>query len=160
MNSAAVTKTCIKCLASKPVTDFGLRAKGATERQSACKACQSASSREWYLANAEVVRERVGRRYAAIRSDPERWFVHSLRNSARQRGLDPDLVVARFEGHDGLCDSCGEPNTTHHGRLFIDHDHATGELRGLLCHGCNSAIGLLRDSPGLLMRAASYLEQR
>lgn len=42
-------------------------------------------------------------------------------------------------------------------RLAIDHCHATGRIRGLLCHRCNTAIGLLRDSPELLANAIAYL---
>jgi hypothetical protein len=41
--------------------------------------------------------------------------------------------------------------------LCIDHDHKTGEVRGLLCNVCNRAIGLLRDDPDLIKRAAEYL---
>lgn len=41
--------------------------------------------------------------------------------------------------------------------LCIDHDHATGRIRGLLCKACNLAIGSLRDSPRLAARASQYL---
>lgn len=39
----------------------------------------------------------------------------------------------------------------------IDHDHVTGEVRGMLCASCNTGIGLFKDSPELLMNAAKYL---
>lgn len=42
-------------------------------------------------------------------------------------------------------------------RLVIDHCHATGKLRGLLCPRCNSAIGLLQDRPSLCLKASVYL---
>ncbi len=42
-------------------------------------------------------------------------------------------------------------------RLSIDHDHSTGKIRGLLCTRCNTAIGLLKDSIGLLESAIKYL---
>lgn len=48
----------------------------------------------------------------------------------------------------------GKPRT-----LAVDHDHETGCLRGLLCEGCNRGIGLLRDDPDLLRRAADYIER-
>lgn len=43
-------------------------------------------------------------------------------------------------------------------RLVPDHDHDTGQVRGLLCSQCNSGIGLLGDSPARLRAAAEYLE--
>lgn len=41
----------------------------------------------------------------------------------------------------------------------IDHDHLTGDVRGLLCRACNQAIGIMRDSPARLRAAASYIER-
>lgn len=43
-------------------------------------------------------------------------------------------------------------------RIHIDHDHATGEVRGLLCPKCNQAIGLLQDSADIALAAAHYLK--
>lgn len=53
---------------------------------------------------------------------------------------------------DGRCKICGQLK-----KLNVDHDHATGEVRGLLCHGCNVGIGFFRDSPELLRSAIDYL---
>ena len=40
----------------------------------------------------------------------------------------------------------------------MDHDHETGEVRGLLCANCNLAIGLLEDSPSRILAAAAYVK--
>jgi hypothetical protein len=48
------------------------------------------------------------------------------------------------------------PTVSH--SLCVDHDHATGHIRGLLCHDCNVAIGRLKDNPELCRAAATYLE--
>lgn len=42
-------------------------------------------------------------------------------------------------------------------RWHIDHDHVTGQVRGLLCGKCNSGIGMLQDDPGIIAAAARYV---
>jgi len=42
--------------------------------------------------------------------------------------------------------------------LAVDHDHLTGQVRGLLCDRCNLLLGRVEDDPSLLRRAAEYLE--
>ncbi len=53
------------------------------------------------------------------------------------------------------CDICSRKI-----RLEVDHDHATGAVRGALCGRCNKAIGLFKDSPELIRRALAYLERK
>jgi hypothetical protein len=55
----------------------------------------------------------------------------------------------------GVCEICSRP-----GPVVWDHCHATGLFRGWLCSQCNAGIGLLRDDPSTLRRAADYLEAR
>lgn len=61
----------------------------------------------------------------------------------------------------GLCAICGSEGfvmTSHHKmKLVVDHCHASGQVRGLLCHNCNRALGLLKDSDEVLQRAIKYL---
>ena len=45
------------------------------------------------------------------------------------------------------------------GVLVVDHDHKTGKVRGLLCHNCNRALGLLKDSTEYLENCISYLKR-
>jgi hypothetical protein len=65
---------------------------------------------------------------------------------------------AMFEKQNGLCAICDAPPPNHHKkRLNIDHCHTSGRIRGLLCDACNRGIGLLKDSPDLMLKAISYL---
>jgi len=58
------------------------------------------------------------------------------------------------------CGACGRTGRRGRGMndMHIDHDHKTGEIRGVLCGGCNVALGSARDDPELLRNLAAYLE--
>lgn len=76
-------------------------------------------------------------------------------------GITYDKYKEILIEQDGKCAICGSGiggnrNMTEK-RLFIDHNHITGKVRGLLCSKCNVGIGNLRDSPELLEKAAQYL---
>jgi hypothetical protein len=63
--------------------------------------------------------------------------------------------LSLYDMQKGVCAICKKTNGT--SKLFVDHCHATGEVRGLLCRGCNMGIGGLKDSPELLYAAIEYL---
>jgi hypothetical protein len=43
-------------------------------------------------------------------------------------------------------------------KSYVDHNHKTGKIRGLLCNGCNAGIGMLKEDINVLNRAIEYLE--
>jgi hypothetical protein len=73
-------------------------------------------------------------------------------------GMSWDDYALLLNVQDGRCAICnGRPRKN---MLAIDHDHKTGEIRGLLCSRCNHRLlGSANDSPARLRRAADYLEQ-
>jgi len=73
-------------------------------------------------------------------------------------GINPEEYLELYTVQEGKCAICGEEPTTQRG-LHLDHCHATGTVRGLLCHGCNTGIGSLKDDPELLRKALNYLEE-
>jgi hypothetical protein len=50
----------------------------------------------------------------------------------------------------------GQPRR-HNARLVVDHNHDTGQVRGLLCDQCNTILGMVGDDPVALARMADYL---
>jgi hypothetical protein len=82
----------------------------------------------------------------------------SRRNKmAVYRGLSADEYNAMLERQGNQCAICGTPST---GRvLCLDHCHATGKVRGLICNLCNFGLGKFKDNPESLRRAAQYIEQ-
>jgi hypothetical protein len=54
----------------------------------------------------------------------------------------------------GLCEICAKPLPK---RPHVDHDHATGRVRGLLCWWCNRLIGNNRNTPLMFFNASTYL---
>jgi hypothetical protein len=71
-------------------------------------------------------------------------------------GMGEAEWMALYEKQHGGCAICGSEGYPPNG-LVVDHDHATGRIRGLLCDGCNTGIAKLKESPELLRSAASYL---
>lgn len=67
------------------------------------------------------------------------------------------------EKQNGLCGICGELETafmkTKVMYLAVDHDHNTGEIRGLLCNNCNNGLGRFNDDVKLLQNAIAYIEK-
>lgn len=66
---------------------------------------------------------------------------------------------ALFERQRGLCAGCRDPIEKHHRNTHVDHDHATGVVRGLLCKYCNTTLGHALDSVPRLVGLAGYLER-
>lgn len=56
----------------------------------------------------------------------------------------------------GKCAACGKGSRR---TLNLDHDHKTGIIRGLLCHNCNIALGMVHDNVSTLLKLAFYLKK-
>jgi len=134
MTKSIVEKVCSKCKESKPLDDFYFSPKSADRCKRQCKECWDASTWAKY-ATPEYVRE------AGL------W---------QKYGLTAADYDALFEKQNRVCAICKEPPSRY--RLHVDHCHITGRVRGLLCVSCNTALGLLKDSPERCQIAAEYLE--
>ncbi len=98
--------------------------------------------------------------YLRSLTQPERgWSCATADKIARVRreyGMELEDLEQMLIDQNGLCAICEEELEKPH----VDHDHTTGEVRGLLCNTCNRAIGLLKDDTDVLLRAVIYLERK
>lgn len=101
--------------------------------------------------------ERGGRRVYKI--DPREARIRGLK---RYYGMTGEEYGAMVAAQNGVCAICHQPETAMLNGvpkvMHVDHDHATGQLRALLCGSCNGMLGLAKDSPATLRAAADYLE--
>ncbi len=91
----------------------------------------------------------------------KRWHSRSWLDRWASRGpkygVTKEHLMQLYKNQQGKCAVClEEPKTAR--SLHVDHCHSTGKVRGLLCHGCNTGIGAMRDSPEILSKALSYLK--
>jgi hypothetical protein len=139
-------KPCSKCGEEKPLAEFSKRARNPDGRQAWCKVCYAADRRRRYASNG---RAHIERARAWNIKNPDRQLKNTLK---RKYDLSIEQFQAMVRGQSSRCAICGEET-----KLVVDHCHQTMRVRGLLCHKCNVAIGLLRDNPDLMQSAARYI---
>lgn len=94
---------------------------------------------------------RAWRKRAWRAANPDKQRAEDRR---KNYGLDAAGFDALFAAQHGVCLICRVSDAT-----SVDHCHATGRIRGILCRACNAGLGLLRDDPALVRAAAAYLER-
>jgi len=95
------------------------------------------------------------------KANPEKRAEQSWREHRKRRyGLSEEAFMAIYHAQGGKCDMCGVSKEAYSIRgLCVDHDHKTGKVRGLLCTGCNTGIGSLKEDIELLLKAVEYLRK-
>jgi hypothetical protein len=79
-------------------------------------------------------------------------------NLFRKYKVTREIYEALLIAQDYKCKICGKIHEwTAYGKLCVDHDHETGEVRGLLCTHCNRGLGAFKDDPELLNKAIQYV---
>ncbi len=129
-------KRCGTCEETKPVAEFHKARANPSGLQGRCKPCGIAAAEAWVAKNG-------GSR---------------AMNLLRKYGITLDDYEALFAEQNGRCAIClVTPENERFGMLSVDHNHETGEVRGLLCRHCNFAIGLLNDNHERAERLVGYL---
>lgn len=138
-------KHCPSCDLSKSLDQYYLSRHVKSGKKGVAsyrKSCATKKAGEWHAKNIARCQER--RRERTMQS-------YGL------SGWDEYERLLAAQG--GVCAICGVDSCPRYGRLSVDHDHATGAVRGLLCHACNIMLGSARDRISTLQRAAQYLKR-
>lgn len=141
-------KRCSVCGTDYPATlaYFCTNKKRTDGMQGICKRCHNDETQTW-------------RKDHPIRAK-EINKKSQLRKALRKLGMTENDFDTLLREQNNKCAICGsDPPQNRTTRLHIDHDHATGTHRGLLCPDCNTALGLLQDSPIILTAAIEYLKR-
>jgi hypothetical protein len=130
-------KTCQRCETAQPVDCFYKTSKKSTRRRNVCKKC-------------------VSMQYTATPTTPEQKEQKQANHRLRKYGVTREDYASMMDSQGGVCAICAE-GCDLHGHLCVDHDHATGEVRGLLCHRCNAGLGYFKDDQALMRAAIGYV---
>lgn len=135
-------KICVKCKEQKPATAFSARNSRPIGKMSMCKECHNQWRREHKAKNPNRAKEYE--------------FARGLK---RFYGLTVEQYRQMLQSQNERCACCGKHQSEFKRRLHVDHDHATGQIRALLCTECNPGLGYFQHSVERLMEAVRYLEK-
>ena len=164
---------CSRCGEEKSVEEFYQDASRPSGYSSFCKPCKRIYHHNHHLTYKERRRELRKRMFQA----PEQKVRKMAATIVKERLDDQDRARKKFlswkyklteeefeerlNSQNRKCAICeADLRTLSSKRVHIDHSHETGEYRGILCGHCNAVLGMARDNPEILRRAATYLESK
>lgn len=160
-------KQCKSCLAIKVLTEFPTRLsydKISRTPIAVCRDCNRARARRYgqQPKTKLKVKERISNNRDKVNQARKAWREKNReREKANRRRLKYGITQQEFNNllhnQNGLCAICNE-QMPFEKAICVDHDHTTGKVRGLLCYFCNLALGITKDRPRILRKAAEYLE--
>lgn len=130
-------KKCGHCQIVKPREEFTLSRNSPDHLDYLCKDCKRENGKK-YKRSADTFDETLRRFHGIGRAEYETMY-----NAQEGRCAICGREFARISGKHPAC---------------VDHDHATGKIRELLCQRCNGALGSI-EMPGFLMKALAYLKR-
>lgn len=132
-------QTCKDCTEDKPISEFYYNRKGKSYAKH-CKKCNHKRVEIWRKASPDK-NIRTKRKYKI----------------KAKYGISIDDYNAMFLEQNGCCIICGLHQSQLPQTLGVDHNHITGEVRGLLCRRCNVGIGFFDDDTARMTKAVKYL---
>jgi hypothetical protein len=134
---------CSKCGVSKPFSSFYKRPETKSGYRKECIECFNIrSSLAW-----------------ANKPKAERQTINKRVRLKHLYNLTPEAYQEKAIEQENKCFICGTEAGYNNKPLYVDHCHSTGSIRKLLCQHCNSGLGMFKDSPELLDKAADYIRK-
>lgn len=155
-------KKCTKCQMELSIDNFyGAKRKDKENvyYSSVCKSCTNLATRTRRKKAGDVYRQREAERKRTAYHKKREHF--ATKNREKHLWLTYGLTMKDYENlldfQDWSCAICFAHFVD--GKANVDHCHSTGRVRGLLCHNCNTSIGLMKESIENLKSAISYLTE-
>lgn len=130
------SKKCVKCMIIKDFEEFFKDKKSKDGFQSWCKRCSNLH-------------------HKTIEGKQKRRDFDLKKNY----GITLEDYDRMLESQDNKCKICDTDSPGSKGRFYVDHNHKTGKLRGLLCHKCNTSLSGFKDDINILLKAIEYLNK-
>lgn len=137
---------CCKCKQFLPVSEFHKCKNEKSGLQTWCKSCRKG----W---KHEERKEYFKKRYHENR---ESYLDNTYK---RFYGISLEEYNQILQEQDGGCAICGIKECATGRRLAVDHNHETGQVRGIPCSACNQSLGKFKEDINILKSAISYLEK-
>lgn len=129
-----------------------------------------ADVREYQDKNRQSTLEKKRKQWHELKQDPVRYAKYIEKRKVNRRwlqmkrihGISKEYYEELLKNQNELCAICGRTQTIHGTitQLVVDHNHESGEIRGLLCSNCNIGLGMFKDDSNCLRKAAEYVESR
>ena len=118
---------------------------------------QRENQRKWAESNPERIKEYIKRRTNNPEHRERDKQKHKQNYLSRKFGLSIECIeeLKRIQGN--ACAICGRILDTVKA-VHIDHNHNTGQYRGILCSKCNNGLGFFNDDIQLFTKAITYLQ--
>ena len=129
-----MTKICSICRQEKPLSEYYRRKTRKNAVQSACKICCLKRLNDFNKTKEGKICQK------------NYFEKHQRRYTILQAGLTIKDYDNIFERQNECCAICGKHQSKFTKHFDIDHNHKTGEIRGLLCHNCNKNLGLYENN--------------
>lgn len=140
-------KNCNSCGKATPLENIAANS-------AVCKQCKAEYNKEYRRKNKESLAEKKKEYYDNNKEKRQNsWYL-------REYGISLEDFNEMRENQQNRCAIC-DIHEIHAPKsiLFVDHCHSSGKVRALLCHHCNSGLGLFKDNALFLNTAILYLEQ-